>query len=101
MHHFLVKDIMHIYLYIFRHKYFKFLQIHNVYLPKSIKKFSVVRSPTMSKLSKEQFETRIFKVCILIDITTSIDFLLLKKILEKGAAKFSYMRCTFLISTYG
>jgi hypothetical protein len=47
------------------YKHFKVLPQFNIlFLPIAIKKFSVVRSPTTSKLSKEQFEIRTYKLSV-------------------------------------
>jgi len=65
-------------------------------MPKKIKKFSVVRSPTMSKLSKEQFEFRFYKINLILSIKNFLDFLFIYKLLFKIDLKFSYFKCTFI-----
>jgi ribosomal protein S10 len=59
---------------------FLFLKINNltffkrrvIYLPSSLKKFSVVRSPFVSKLSKEQFEIKVYRILIILDYELSL-----------------------------
>lgn len=67
-----------------------------IFIPIKIKKFSVVRSPTMSKLSKEQFETRQYKVCIAFATLNKTSFFLIKKALTNLNLKQSYS----LLKTY-
>jgi|GEM_PF-5038007 ribosomal protein S10 len=43
-----------------------------IYLPSSLKKFSVVRSPFVSKLSKEQFEIKVYRILIILDYDTKL-----------------------------
>lgn len=61
-----------------------------IFIPISVKKFSVVRSPTMSKLSKEQFETRQYKVCILFNTVNKTSFFLIKKNIMNLDLNYSY-----------
>jgi hypothetical protein len=64
----------------------------NFFLPKKVKKFSVVRSPTTSKLSKEQFEFCFFKACLLFNFTQHIDFLIFKSLVFNLDLKYSYFK---------
>jgi hypothetical protein len=64
----------------------------NFFLPKRVKKFSVVRSPTTSKLSKEQFEFCFFKACLLFNFTRHVDFLIVKSLVFNLDLKYSYFK---------
>lgn len=58
-----------------------------VYLPVSIKKFSVVKSPFVSKLSKEQFEVRVHKVLV---IFTLNNFFFFNYFCDKSLINYNY-----------
>jgi ribosomal protein S10 len=91
----LIKDIKQVHLNMWCCS-FLFGQIDNIiYLPKRIKKFSVVRSPTMSKLSKEQFEVTIHKVCIMYKYRTSLSQGLLI-FFQSFHVKYCYLRAVHL-----
>lgn len=93
---YLFKDIKFLFLQISKNKKNLNTKNKNFYLPKKVKKFSVVRSPTTSKLSKEQFEFRFFKVCLIFNFRTYLDFIALKKTITNLILKYSY----FKFSTY-
>jgi hypothetical protein len=93
---YLFKDIKYLFLMAFRKGKKLDMSNKNFYLPKKVKKFSVVRSPTMSKLSKEQFEFRFFKVCLMFSFSTYLDFLVFKSSIMYFDLKYSY----FKFSTY-
>jgi len=73
---YLFKDLKLIYMLFIKHLKCLNFKVINVFLPKKIKKFSVVRSPTMSKLSKEQFEFRFYKLYLIFSLFSDLDFLL-------------------------
>lgn len=62
------------------------LKVKRIYLPLRIKKFSVVRSPFVSKLSKEQYEVRIYRVICLFETSA---FYLYQSMVHT-APRFSY-----------
>jgi ribosomal protein S10 len=62
------------------------VNVKKIYLPLRIKKFSVVRSPFVSKLSKEQYEVRIYRVVCLFETTI---FYLYKAMIQTSP-RFSY-----------
>jgi ribosomal protein S10 len=91
---YLFKDIKFIFLKLFKNKNIIVIRNINLYLPKKIKKFSVVRSPTTSKLSKEQFEFRLFKSCLIFNLKTYLDFILFRKVFMNLVLKYSYFKFT-------
>lgn len=91
---YLLKDLKFFYFYLFSLKIFN--SCVNIYMPKTIKKFSVVRSPTMSKLSKEQFEFRFYKVNIIFNVKNKLDYLYIYKLLFNINFKFSYFKCILI-----
>ena len=73
---YLFKDLKLVYLLFIKHLNSLDYKTLNIFLPKKVKKFSVVRSPTMSKASKEQFEFRFYKVYLIFNFYNRLDFLL-------------------------
>ena len=63
-YNYLVRDLKNLFIFLKKNK-LDFLTKKIIYLPSKIKKFSVVKSPFVSKLDKEQFEIRIYKVLII------------------------------------
>jgi ribosomal protein S10 len=62
-YNYMVRDVKALFLFLKQNKT-KFETKKFLFLPSKIKKFSVVKSPFVSKLSKEQFEIKIHKVII-------------------------------------
>lgn len=101
-----IKSFFHYYLKRDLKKFMLFLKKHRlnlsyskiIYLPVSIKKFSVVRSPFVSKLSKEQFEIRIYKILV---IFYTDDILFMKFFINKKIINFDfsyYKLCYFFVN---
>jgi ribosomal protein S10 len=69
-----------------------------LFLPSKIKKFSVVKSPFVSKLDKEQFEIKIHKVLIICYLRNSffVKFLREKKLIK---LKNVYYKLNFFYKT--
>lgn len=59
----MIRDIKGLFLFLEQNK-IQFRTKKILFLPSKIKKFSVVKSPFVSKLDKEQFEIKIYKVLI-------------------------------------
>jgi ribosomal protein S10 len=97
---YLFKDIKHIFLELIKSSSINSIINSNLYLPKRVKKFSVVRSPTMSKLSKEQFEIKFYKVCLMFKFKYYLDYVLLKNYIYKINLKYSYFKFTS-VQLYG
>jgi ribosomal protein S10 len=79
----MVRDIKGLFIFLQQNKVtFKTKKI--LFLPSKIKKFSVVKSPFVSKLDKEQFEIKIHKVLIICYLNNIflINFLRDKKLLK-------------------
>lgn len=91
---YLFKDIKLIFLKLLKNKDVEEFINTNLFLPKKVKKFSVVRSPTTSKLSKEQFEFRFFKVCLIFNFVNYIDFLIFKNLILSLVLRYSYFKFT-------
>lgn len=68
-----------------------------IYLPQRIKKFSVVRSPTMSKLSKEQFEIRVNRVCLIFSFIKKIDCYVFFNLLSQLKLNYSFFKYQLVI----
>lgn len=64
---YLLRDLKYLFLFLRKNR-IKYLNKKIIFLPSKIKKFSVVRSPFVSKLSKEQFEIKIYKVLIILNL---------------------------------
>ena len=82
-YNYLVRDLKN--LFIFFKKYnLNFLAKKFIFLPSKIKKFSVVKSPFVSKLDKEQFEIRVYKLLIIFSLHNNffIKFLRQKKLIK-------------------
>jgi len=94
---YLFKDIKYLFLQVFKNTDISFIQNINFFLPKKVKKFSVVRSPTTSKLSKEQFEFRFFKVCLIFTFFRHLDFLIFQKAILSLNLNYSYFKFTSYI----
>jgi ribosomal protein S10 len=95
---YLLKDIKFIFLNIGRNYCKRIINI-NIFLPTKIKKFSVVRSPTTSKLSKEQFEFRFFKSCLGFTCKHYLDFLWLKQVILSIHVSRSYLNFQLINQT--
>jgi ribosomal protein S10 len=96
-HYYLKRDLNNFLFFLKKNK-FNLLSSKIIYLPTTIKKFSVVRSPFVSKLSKEQFEIRIYKILV---IFYTNDVLFMKFFSNKNVINFdfSYYRlCYFFVS---
>lgn len=89
---YIFKDIKFIFISLVRDINLKEFKSINFFLPKKIKKFSVVRSPTMSKLSKEQFEFRFFKAYLIFKLSTHLDLLLFNSFFFNIGLNFSYLK---------
>jgi small subunit ribosomal protein S10 len=63
--HYYLKRDLNDFLFFLKKNQFNLLSSKIIYLPTTVKKFSVVRSPFVSKLSKEQFEIRIYKILVI------------------------------------
>jgi ribosomal protein S10 len=92
----LFKDIKQLHLNIVRCNFFFGELSSTTYLPRRIKKFSIVRSPTMSKLSKEQFEVVIHKVCIMYNYKRISVNQVVNNFFYSFSLKHSYLRITHL-----
>ena len=90
LHRYLLKDIRTLFLCTVRSKKNIYLGCTKNFLPVKLKKFSVVRSPTTSKLSKEQFEIRFYKVNIVWYFNTFLKYLFFKNLISHFNFKFSY-----------
>ena len=86
------KDLKYILITCFQNRINSTYSLNIIFLPKRIKKFSVVRSPTMSKLSKEQFEFITYKLCLLVEIHKDLLYIFYKSQLLKTELAFSYLR---------
>lgn len=89
---YLFKDIKSIFLYLIKTLNVVELNNTNFFLPKKVKKFSVVRSPTTSKSSKEQFEFKFFKACLIFTFSNYINFLMFKTNILRLNLKHSYFK---------
>jgi hypothetical protein len=89
---YLFKDIKILFLYLIKNVNKLGIKNSNFFLPKKIKKFSVVRSPTMSKLSKEQFEFRFYKVYLIFNLESYLDLIGLKNSFLRLNFNYSYVR---------
>jgi hypothetical protein len=96
---YLFKDIKFLFLQLLKNKDLILEDNVNIFLPKKIKKFSVVRSPTMSKLSKEQFEFRFFKGYLVFNFSQDLTFFIFKNKLLDITIKNSYLKYKY-ISNY-
>jgi len=67
-----------------------FYKYTTIFMPVKIKKFSVVRSPTMSKLSKEQFEIREYKAVIIFNTINKLSFIIMEPFLLSINLNHSY-----------
>jgi ribosomal protein S10 len=79
----MIRDIKGLFIFLKQKKVmFKTKKI--LFLPSKIKKFSVVRSPFVSKLDKEQFEIKIHKVLLICYLNNMflIKFIRDKKLLK-------------------
>ena len=76
--YYLERDLKNLFFFIKKNNLFFFKKKVN-YLPISIKKFSVVKSPFVSKLSKEQFEIRTYKLMVTLYFKNYFFFNFLKK----------------------
>jgi ribosomal protein S10 len=63
-YNYIIRDIKALFIFLKQNK-INFLTKKILFLPSNIKKFSVVKSPFVSKLDKEQFEIQIHKVLII------------------------------------
>jgi ribosomal protein S10 len=86
LHYYLKRDLKKFLFFLKKNK-FNLLYNKIIYLPISIKKFSVVRSPFVSKLSKEQFEIRIYKILV---IFYTDDILFMKFFIDKKLINFEF-----------
>lgn len=68
---YILRDIKALFFYLIRAKLI-FLDKKLIYLPCRIKKFSVVKSPFVSKLSKEQLELRIYKIILILKMDNNL-----------------------------
>lgn len=89
---YLFKDIKAVFLFITKYINSFDLKNINIFLPKKIKKFSVVRSPTMSKLSKEQFEFRFYKAYLIFILFNHLDCLSIKSFFIYLDLNYSYLK---------
>ena len=87
------RDLFNIYFFLKKNKLY-FSKKIVIYLPITIRKFSVVRSPFVSKLSKEQFEIRIYRSLIILSSENNlfIDYFKNKIIINLD---FSYYRLSY------
>jgi ribosomal protein S10 len=67
-YNYLIRDLKKLFIFFKKYNFF-FLSRKLIFLPKKIKKFSVVKSPFVSKLDKEQFEIRVYKLLIIFDLS--------------------------------
>lgn len=58
---------------------FKLLKIVILHLPKKVKKFCVIRSPFVSKTSKEHFKLEFFNFLLLLEFLNIIFYIFYKK----------------------
>lgn len=93
---YLYKDLKKLLFFTYKANMF-FYKYTIIFMPIKIKKFSVVRSPTMSKLSKEQFEVREYKVVIIFNTINKLSFILMEPFLSKINLKHSYF---YIKNTY-
>lgn len=84
--HYLKRDLNTLFIFLKKNK-LNLLSNKVIYLPTSIKKFSVVRSPFVSKLSKEQFEIRVYKCLV---IFYSDNYLFIKFFRNKKLINFNF-----------
>lgn len=94
----LYRDIKQLYFLLFKYDCFIFKSFNNkvIHLPKKIKKFSVVRSPTMSKLSKEQFQIVLHKVCFIFSYYNLGILKISTFFMPKIKLKHSYFRISYI-----
>lgn len=92
----LYRDLKYLFLFLQRAT-FQFSLDKYIYLPKKVKKFSVVRAPTTSKLSKEQLEIRFNKICLIFCYQKFLYFYLVKRSLVKFSLKYSFLKYQFFI----
>ena len=69
--YYLKRDLKSLFFFLHKNKLI-FFKRRIIYLPSRLKKFSVVRSPFVSKLSKEQFEIKIYRIVIILDYNTNL-----------------------------
>ena len=93
--YYLQRDLKSLFNYLKKNNLF-FLKKNLIYLPILIKKFSVVKSPFVSKLSKEQFEIRVHKLIIIFFFSNELllEFLKKSKILYIDL-KYSYIKIVY------
>jgi ribosomal protein S10 len=92
-YNYMVRRIKNLFIFLKKNKMeFKTKKI--LFLPSKIKKFSVVKSPFVSKLDMEQFEVKIHKVILICDLNNIffIQFLRKKKLIK---IKNIYYKLTF------
>jgi ribosomal protein S10 len=92
-YYYLERDLFNIYFFFKKNKLY-FSKKIIIYLPTTIRKFSVVRSPFVSKLSKEQFEIRIYRSLIILSSENNLfmDYFKNKIIINLD---FSYYRLSY------
>lgn len=94
----LYRDIKNLFLYLALNFLSLNYKINIIYLPQSIKKFSVVRSPTMSKLSKEQFEIRVNRVCLIFYFVKKLDLHIFFNLLYKLKLNYSFFKYQLVLN---
>lgn len=95
-YYYLERDLFNINLF-FKKKSMFFKKKYIIYLPITIKKFSVVRSPFVSKLSKEQFEIRTYRSLLILTSDNSLFINYFKNKVQINL-DFSYYRLTFFFN---